>query len=341
MTDHDLLMAFLQFKEVVQGRRPGTIDAYRSRLERLISFLDQSGKSLCSSSYDDLAQFAAFHLHGLGVTPRSRRPTVAAIRELFKWLMHAGYIRANPAQGLQPPRFGRPLPEFMTMEMFEAIFSQIPLDTLAGLRDAAITAMLMGAGLRVSGVIGLNEGNLFTERDKNGQEKGFVKVLEKGKVERIVPVADGVWLTIQAYRGMLRDYQADRWTDGGDKVLFISLRNRRQPACELRGDRLRLTAGGIRKILRNYAKSAGVDLRRVHPHALRHGFGVQLAEHGADIAVRQMLLGHAKPETTRIYDHLATGKMREYIERASPFEHIQSPFSDLVRQLRSHARPSS
>lgn len=331
-----LIEAFITFKRSNQGRAASTERSYSAHLRRLGEFLEARGQSLASATHDDLGEFTGAHLHQLGVTPRGRRPAIAAVREFYRWLQRSRRRRDNPAQYLVYPSIGRKLPNALTRRHLEAIFLEADLKTFRGIRDTAILGVLAGCGLRVSGVVRLTEEDIVLERAENGGEAAFLRVTEKGNRDRLVPMPDDAWLMLRAYLGHPELEAIERTLPDGRHVLFVNLRNRSVPAHEAFGEARRLSANGVRRMVVRYGRAAGVPREYLHPHAFRHSYGTELAEAGVDLLLRQALMGHAKADSTRIYDHMALHRLRKAAFQGNPLRHVNTPF----RQLRDTLRPS-
>ncbi len=328
-----LITDFLLHKEINQGRAAGTVNAYSLHLERLQIFLESRAKRLLDASSDDLKEFSGLHLHARGIAPRSRRTAVASVRQFFSWLAKkTGAI--NPAEDIPYPKTGIKLPHFLPKKHSEALLLQPDLATLQGARDAAILSILLGAGLRVSGVISLNLGSLIFDADGQGKEVAFLRVIEKGGNERLVPLPDESLLFLRAYFGHDDLRLIDRTLPCGDQVLFTSLKNTHVKACDYHGERRRLSTAAVRRMVIKYGERAGIPRQYCHPHALRHTFGTELSEAGVDLLTRQALMGHKSADSTKIYTHLSTRALKRAIDKGNPLARIKTPVSGLVHLLR-------
>ncbi len=320
----------MTFKIANEGKSEETIRKYRGYLHRLIDFLD--GRPVLSASNEDLETFSGPFVHQQGLSPRSRHALVAAVRGFYGWLFKKGKIRSDPAIRLPYPKAGKKLPIPMALSNAEALLMQPDISTLAGARDAAMIAILMGCGLRVSGLISMNQENLsFPIED--GKERMLVRVTEKGKKERVVPAPHEARLLIHVYLGHPDLGEVDRALPSGDRVLFVSLRNRRVTADKFHGEARRLSSRSVHNMIRNRGGLAGLPPDQCHPHALRHLFGTELAEKDVDLLVRQTLMGHEDPRSTAIYTHLASRKLAKEMDRAGPLGRVKTPVSELLGQL--------
>jgi len=201
----------------------------------------------------------------------------------------------NPTEYLESPRLPKRLPRVLTVEEVERLLAQPRLDTPAGLRDKAMLELLYATGLRVSELVALNVDHI----DLEGQ---FLRCLGKGSRERVVPVAPVACRHVERYLLQARVKLAK---DRGEPALFLNQQGRR------------LSRQGCWKIIKAYARSAGLQ-KEITPHTLRHSFATHLLENGADLRAVQELLGHADITATQIYTHLTQKKIREVYERAHP-----------------------
>lgn len=332
--DETIILDFTSHLEVNQGRAIGTCNGYFRQLERLVTFLGDREKSLLTATQEDLEVFTGIHLHELGVSPRSRKLAIAAIRGLYKWCCRQRMLNANPAEGIRYPKTGRKLPYVMPLRAAEKILMQCDLYQFTGVRNAAVISVLMGCGLRVSGVSKLNQGDLVADVDEEGKEACYLRVREKGDHERIVPVPDECYLLIRAYLGHVGLDSIDRSLPDGDQVLFVNTRHPRVKSHDNCGEYRRLSPIGIRRMLVQLGEQAGIPREFLHPHALRHLYGTELIESDVDILSIQALMGHRDTNSTKIYTHLSSRRLRKAVDKGGPLGKIQTPVSGLIHLLR-------
>lgn len=326
-----LIDAFLEFKQLNQGRSARTAERYGLALRRLATFMN--GRPLVSASTDDLTLFSGKWLFEQGVKdPVSRKPCVAAVREFYKWLHRAGLVQEDPGRAVPHPKFGRRLPRVMSLAQAEALMYAPDYSTFEGLRDATMIALLLGCGLRVSGLVGLNEGNL-SFASIAGRPRMILKTIEKGDKERQQPVPEQADLLLRLYLEHPDLQAVDRSLPNGDKVLFISTRNSYCPRHEWHGEKRRINRHSVHGIVERYGKRAGLPPEVTHPHAMRHLFGTELAEDDVPTVTAANLLGHADPKTTAIYQHLAMRKLASTVDKSNPLGKIKTPVSSLLNQL--------
>jgi integrase/recombinase XerD len=328
MNDH--IEAFLIFKQHNQGRAERTASAYRDALQRLEAFLGD--RPLLEAGADELELFCGPWLHKQGVLAIARKPYIAAVREFFKWARHTRLIADNPALQISYPRTGRKLPRTMSLGSAERLMWGPDFSTFKGVRDAAVLSVLIGCGLRIAGLCALNQSNLI-HTEHNGKVRMVIKVKEKGGKERLLPVPREAEIVLRLYLEHAELKQIDRTRPDGDQVLFVSLSNRMIAPHEYIGEARRLAARSIRDMIKEYGEKAGIPLEQLHPHAMRHLYGTELAEDDVDLLLRQELMGHEDPKHTKIYTHLAMRKKISEADRAGPLSKMKTPVSDLLTQL--------
>ena len=328
--DLALVDLWLAFKLANEGKSEETVRKYRGYMHKLLEFMH--GKPVIEASLDDLEKFSGVYMHEKGLSPRSRHALVAAVRGFFSWLIRVGKLQKDPAFFLPYPKSGKKLPIPMALSNAEALLMQPDISTLAGARDAAIFAIMIGCGVRVSGLISLNQDDLsfFFEGDT---ERMSIRVTEKGGKQRVVPAPHEARLLVHVYLGHHELGNIDRTLPTGDQVLFISLRNRRVSPDKFHGEARRLSSRSINNLIKKHGTVAGIPANQCHPHALRHLFGAEMAENDASLLVQQTLMGHEDPRSTKIYAHLATKKLAKTIDRSGPLGRVRTPVSDLLQRI--------
>ncbi len=289
---------FLRYLLVERNSSELTIKSYREDLNALDQYLTESFGHTPEpqeiTPLDLRGYVAAMHEAGYAKTSVARR--LASLRSFFRFAQREGYAQTNPAKPLRNPRPDRNLPHFLSTEEIGQLLSSPPSDTTSGLRDRAILETIYSAGLRVSELVGINDGDLDIEG-------GLVRIRGKGRRERLAPLGSFALKAIQRWqhcRKVARDQPK-----GPETPLFVNRFGRR------------LTTRSIGRMLEKYLKITGLDLR-TSPHTLRHSFATHLLDRGADIRSVQELLGHKSLVTTQIYTHVSTAGLREVYERAHP-----------------------
>jgi integrase/recombinase XerC len=290
---------FLQFLAVERNTSAYTVKSYREDLSALVDYLTEAHGGRLPSPGDvtvsDLRGYvAALHESGYAKTSIARH--LASLRGFFRFGQREGWAETNPAKPLRNPRKGRTLPHFLSAEDLGRLFDAPPSDEPMGLRDRAILETMYSAGLRVSEVVGLDEGDLDFDA-------AILRIRGKGRKERLSPIGSYATRAIQLWLKTRRLHP--RVPEGPAAPVFVNKFGQR------------LTTRSVGRMLEKYLKLAGLD-RRTTPHSLRHSFATHLLDRGADIRSVQELLGHKSLVTTQIYTHVSTAALREVYERAHP-----------------------
>jgi integrase/recombinase XerC len=289
---------FLRYLDAERNASELTIKSYREDLLDLSDFLaEQLGgdKPPGDITPRDLRGYlAALHEAGYARTSISRK--LASLRSFYRFAQRRSMSDTNPAKPLRNPRGTRKLPHFLTSdEILKLLDAPSKRDTL-GLRDIAILETMYSAGLRVSEVVGLNEGDLDLS-------EGIARIRGKGRKERLSPL--GRYAVEALHRYLPKRGLAPKEPKGREAPVFVNRFGNR------------LTTRSVARMLEKYLKLSGLDLRTT-PHTLRHSFATHLLDRGADIRSVQELLGHKSLVTTQIYTHLSTANLREVYNRAHP-----------------------
>jgi integrase/recombinase XerD len=279
---------------VERGLSENTLVAYERDLGKLVEFAAPKKRPLLSLTQRDLTEFIG-RLRELGLGARSQARAIHAVRGYYRYGVREGLIDADPMENLRAPRAFRALPRYLTPTQVETLLAAPDVEKPLGLRDRAILEVMYATGLRVSEVIGLRAQGL-------DMDLGIVRVLGKGRKERLVPLG-------KVARGWIERYLAearDRLTRGRPApTLFVNHRGGR------------LSRMGLWGIVRRHAVTAGVE-RVLTPHVLRHSFASHLLERGADLRSLQAMLGHADISTTQIYTHVTRERLRQLYDQYHP-----------------------
>ncbi|MES1977342.1 MAG: tyrosine-type recombinase/integrase [Pseudomonadota bacterium] len=330
-----LIDEWLQWLEHGRGRSPRTIEIYSLAMKRLQEFMP--GRPLLEISDVELQAFCGIHLHNKGIVAKGRVPYISAVKGFYRWAKSAGHTKRQMASGIEQVKTGRKLPNLISLANAEKLMWGPDLDTFIGIRDAAMMALLMGCGLRVSGLIGINESHL-SETQVDKEKRLVLKVMEKGGKERLLPVPKEAEMLVRVYLAHedLTDIDRDLPTKAGmpqDRVLFVSVRSTKLSADQHRGERRRLTRKAVHDMLQKYGRRLGIPSDQLHPHALRHLFGTELAEDDVHMESVQGLMGHADVKTTFIYVHLAARRKFGSIDKSAPLAKMNTPVSELLKRL--------
>jgi integrase/recombinase XerD len=269
------------------GLARNTLAGYRSDLALFARWLQPRGTALRRARGADLATYLAEFSRR--AKPASQRRLLAAWRRYYRLLLARNEIAEDPTIVLDPPLPGQRFPRTLSEAQVEALLAAPDASTPLGLRDRCMLELLYAAGLRVSELVGLK---LFAV----GLDQGLVRILGKGGKERLVPLGEIAAEWIQRYvREARPQLLAGRICD----EVFVT----------------RLGAGMTRqmfwRIIKQHALAAGIAPERISPHTLRHAFATHLLNHGADLRVVQMLLGHADISTTQVYTHVARERLKK------------------------------
>jgi len=285
---------FLDVVWMERGLSANTLAAYRADLLSLQRWLAKRGRTLCSVDRTDLLDFIASKAEG-GARPRSTARQLSSFRCFFRQQLRDGAIKADPTLDISMPRTGRALPKSLTEEEVERLLAAPDLSGALGIRDRTMLEVLYATGLRVSELVGLKHSQV-------NLNQGVVRISGKGNRERLVPLgAESIRWINEFMDGPRAEILGAQVTD----YLFPTRR----------GDRM--TRQSFWHIIKRYARLARVD-KPLSPHTLRHAFATHLLNHGADLRVVQMLLGHSDLSTTQIYTHVARERMKDLHVRHHP-----------------------
>ncbi len=277
---------YLRYLEIERNASSHTIDNYKLDLKDFREFLKDV--DVTTVAYLLVRKYLA-HLKEKSLTARSIGRKLSSLRSFFRFLVKDNYIKANPTDAISSPKQEKALPHFLTEEDVVRLIEAPDHESVKGLRDHAIFETLYSTGMRISELVGLTE-------DAVDFIGGTVKVLGKGKKERLLPIGE------RALRA-IRHYLEKR----GAASRFIFLNKNKKP----------ITTRGVRKVMDRYLKVLSFK-QHVSPHTLRHSFATHLLNRGADLRSVQELLGHANLSTTQIYTHLTTEKLKSIYDKAHP-----------------------
>jgi integrase/recombinase XerD len=288
--------AFLTHLTVERRLAANSVEGYARDLQLLSAFAAGHSRSIESLGRSDLEGFVR-ELMAEGRSPRSVARAVACYRGFYRFLVTEGRTGTSPAGDLQPPRAWRQLPRYLSIEDVDRLLAQPDTSTPRGLRDRALIELIYATGMRVSELVGLRAADL-------NLEASYLTCTGKGQKQRIVPIGDEATQWVTRY---LREARGTLLGKRRSVRLFVSAR----------GGGLGLTRVGFWKLLRGYARAAGLSTR-ISPHMLRHSFATHLLERGADLRAIQMMLGHADLSTTQIYTHVLENRMRRVYDQFHP-----------------------
>ena len=285
--DHPLIDRFLEALWLEKGLSAHTRAAYRSDLALFNGWLQARDLELASVGRELILDHLAWRMNE-GYKARSTARFISGVRGFYRFLLREGVIAADPTLQVDLPQLGRPLPKSLSEADVEALLAAPELDDPVGLRDRAMLEVLYACGLRVSELIGLT-------LEQVNLRQGVLRVFGKGSKERLVPMGEEAIAWVERYSKEARPFLLD---GKPSDVLFPSLRG------------VQMTRQTFWHRIKHQARAAGI-VKSLSPHTLRHAFATHLLNHGADLRVVQMLLGHSDLSTTQIYTHVARARLQE------------------------------
>jgi len=292
MPANQLIELFLDTVWVEEGLSNNTLSAYRSDLTIFNHWL--AGRSILEVDNALLSEFMA-NRYKVGVSTRTSARILSSLRRFYGYCLRENLLVHDPTSIIVSPHIGRPLPTSLSEEHVERLLSAPEITHPLGYRDKTMLEMLYATGMRVSELVNL-------KFEQISFRQGVVRIVGKGNKERLIPVGEEAmsWLegyVNQARKSLLGTRQSD--------YLFVTNRSDS------------MTRQTFWHIIKRYAKKAGIS-QTLSPHTLRHAFATHLLNHGADLRVVQLLLGHADLSTTQIYTHIATQRLQELHAKYHP-----------------------
>jgi integrase/recombinase XerD len=281
------LQRFLDAVWMERGLSANTLAAYRADLTALGRWLEERDSALLKATRTHLLGFIAARVEG-GSRPRSTARQLSSFRRFFRYMIREGLMSEDPTAQIAMPKIGRSLPKSLTEAEVDSLLEAPVVSDPLGHRDRTMLEVLYATGLRVSELVSLKHNQI-------NFNPGVLRVVGKGNRERLIPLGDEAMRWLQQFvQGPRIEILLERQTD----YLFPTRR----------GDRM--TRQAFWHIIKRYAKKAAVE-KELSPHTLRHAFATHLLNHGADLRVVQMLLGHSDLSTTQIYTHVARERLKE------------------------------
>ncbi len=293
-TTERLLSDFSNFLLLERGLSGNTLESYHTDVIHLLEFLEERELSLTDVDTDALHQFLCT-LRDLGISPRSQARMLSGIRAFFRFLRLEGYTDTDPCELLEAPRFGRTLPDILSVEDIDSMIAALDPGKDETPRNHAIIETLYGSGLRVSELVELRMSRV-------NLDEGYVIITGKGNKQRLVPLSPE---SIRLIREYLPIRERLKIKPDSSDILFL---NRRGGM---------MTRVMVFYVIRDSAAAAGI-IKRVAPHTLRHSFATHLLEGGANLRAIQEMLGHESISTTEIYIHLDRSRLRSELMEHHP-----------------------
>ena len=284
--NHDQLDTFIDHLWLEDGLAKNTLESYRADLTQFATWLEKQEVKLIDASQADIQQYLAVKFPQS--KPRSIGRLIASMRRFYRYYLRENIIDVDPTLQIESPKLPRSLPKSLSEQEVEDLLDAPNINEPIGLRDRAMLELLYASGLRVSELVTIKVTEVSTQ-------DGVVRVTGKGNKTRLVPMGEEAADWIIRY---LKFGRPEILQKKLNDALFVTTR----------------AAGMTRQafwyLIKRYALQAGID-KPMSPHVLRHAFATHLLNHGADLRVVQMLLGHSDISTTQIYTHVARERLKK------------------------------
>ncbi len=294
-SDDAVIELFADALWMERGLSQNTLAAYQSDLRTASKWLQEKRElNLLQAQPDDLGDYLAA-LHNQGYSARSSARILSCLRQFYQHALREGAIKIDPSAQIASPRLGRPLPTSLTEQEVEALLNAPNRGEPEGFRDRVMLELLYATGLRVSELVALRPGQI-------NLNQGVVRITGKGGKERLVPLGE------EAIAWLERFDQGPRHDLLGERLCVAIFPTRRGSG---------MTRQAFWYRIKKHAQQAGIT-KPISPHTLRHAFATHLVNHGADLRVVQMLLGHSDLSTTQIYTHVARERLKSLHAKHHP-----------------------
>lgn len=284
---------FVNFLRLEKSLSENTVQNYLFDLKSFFRFIEEKHNiSEIKNVSDKIVESYIYHLRNIKsktgdyYSTKSINRYISSLKTFFKYLLNEKHIESNPADIIDTPKMSRNLPEVLTIQEIDIMFSKADISDKYECRDRAIMETMYASGLRVSELINLKITDIYSN-------EGILRIFGKGSKERIVPIGSSALKYIDMYFKNSRPYFRKKYSED---FVFLNFRGKN------------LSRMAIWNIINKYSKLAGIN-KDIHPHILRHSFATHLLEGGADIRIIQEMLGHSDISTTQIYTHID----REYL----------------------------
>nr|WP_151705225.1 site-specific tyrosine recombinase XerD [Nitrincola alkalilacustris] len=290
----ELIEQYCQHLWLEKGLSDNSIAAYRKDLNHFAAWLGEQHATLLRADRRLLQSHLAWRMQARLKSASTAR-LLSCLRGFYRYALREGMTEQDPTLNIDSPRRGRPLPKTLSESDVEALLSAPDVSDTLGLRDRTMLELLYAAGLRITELVTL-------ELEQLNLRQGVIRIIGKGDKERLVPIGDEALAWLQQYMKQSRPLLLGAVRS---EVLFPSKRGQMM-ARQTFWHRIKL-----------HAQTAGID-KPLSPHVLRHAFATHLLNHGADLRVVQLLLGHADLSTTQIYTHVATQRLQDLHQQHHP-----------------------
>ena len=289
MNDAELLDEFGDALWLEDGLARNTLESYRRDLDKFGAWLQRErGCGLLDATHADIQGFLAHLVGDEKARATSTSRAISSLKRLYRYLLRQNRIAHDPTLQVSTPKLPRNLPKSLSEEDVESLLSAPDVQTPLGMRDRTMLEVLYASGLRVSELVGLTLAQVSLN-------EGVVRVMGKGSKERLVPLGEEALDWLKRYLSEARPLLLDgRMSD----AMFVTQRGEG------------MTRQMFWYLIKKHAKQGGMH-KPLSPHTLRHAFATHLLNHGADLRVVQMLLGHSDISTTQIYTHVARERLKQ------------------------------
>ncbi len=288
MNNAELLDEFCDNLWLEDGLSRNTLDSYRRDLHKFSKWMEnQQTPSILQTTHADVQYYLAHLVTEQKAKPSSTGRNISSLKRLFRYLLRQAKISVDPTLQIDTPKLPRNLPKTLTEADVELLLNTPNIATLLGSRDRAMFEVLYATGLRVSELVALRITQI-------SMDMGLVRVMGKGGKERLVPLGEESLDRLQHY---LAQGRSELLNGKMSDAAFVTARGKN------------MTRQMFWYLVKKYAQRGGLN-KPISPHTLRHAFATHLLNHGADIRVVQLLLGHADISTTQIYTHVARERLK-------------------------------
>ena len=295
MPDDNGLDEFCDALWLEDGLSRNTLDSYRLDLTQFAGWLTKTqGKAMVAADHGDLLAYIAHRVAGKAKATSTSR-LLSSLKRFYQYALRQNKIKTDPTLNIDSPKLPRGLPKTLTEQDVEKLLAAPNVEDPLGLRDRTMLETLYASGLRVSELVTLNVAQV-------SQDMGVVRIVGKGAKERLVPLGEEALTWIKRYLKEARPRILDKRTAD---AMFVTSRG------------AAMTRQSFWHLLKRHAAQAGLT-KPMSPHTLRHAFATHLLNHGADLRVVQLLLGHSDISTTQIYTHVARERLKQLHAKHHP-----------------------
>jgi len=295
MPDNTLLDEFCDALWLEDGLSRNTLDSYRRDLKQFQAWLEKMhGRDLLAATHGDLLGYLGYKVAGKAKATSTSR-LLSSLKRFYQHALRQNKITADPSLNIDAPKLPRGLPKTLTEDDVEKLLASPNVEDPLGLRDRTMLEVLYASGLRVSELVTLKAAQV-------SQDMGVVRIMGKGSKERLVPLGEEALSWVKRY---LKEARPQILGRRSSDALFVTARAEG------------MTRQSFWHLLKRHASHAGLR-KAISPHTLRHAFATHLLNHGADLRVVQMLLGHSDISTTQIYTHVARERLKQLHAKHHP-----------------------